>query len=359
MEPDLGCPRLLADVYEVNGVEAGRYHIAVNNILGGWYSWGVAVFQLTNIFLIGITYTITAATSLVEIAQVGCDWSGTAPGDCFDSTWKLTVIFGAAEILLSQVKNLESAWWVSSLGVVTSLFYSTVALVLGCRYASARQGTIGGIQANHVNKAFGILSALGAIAFAYSFSLILLEIQDTLHQPPKASKTMKPAVVLAISMSFFFYFVVAVTGYSSLGNSVPGFILTGFPDAPRWVIFVSNIMIMLHMISAYQVFTQPMFDTLESHVKAYNLRRAIARGDTEMPRKAEEAIARASARQVSMTTNPVAAPASRSASQTEAGQDTSGTAASAMGRASSSPAAGRLHRTSAAVSENLRRLSRA
>ncbi|KDD72815.1 hypothetical protein H632_c2862p0, partial [Helicosporidium sp. ATCC 50920] len=97
----------------------------------------------------------------------------------------------------------------------------------------------------------------------------------------------------------------------------------------------------------------------ESHVKAYNLRRAIARGDTEMPRKAEEAIARASARQVSMTTNPVAAPASRSASQTEAGQDTSGTAASAMGRASSSPAAGRLHRTSAAVSENLRRLSRA
>lgn len=71
----------MADIYEINGVEGGRYHIAVNNILGGWYSWGVSVFQLTNIFLIGITYTITAGTSLVEIAQVACDWQGSE--DCF------------------------------------------------------------------------------------------------------------------------------------------------------------------------------------------------------------------------------------------------------------------------------------
>lgn len=48
--------------------------------------------------------------------------------------------------------------------------------------ASNRLGTVGGIPANHVNKAFEILNALGAIGFAYSFSSILVEIQDTLRQ---------------------------------------------------------------------------------------------------------------------------------------------------------------------------------
>ena len=30
-------------------------------------------------------------------------------------------------------------------------------------------------------KAFGVINALGAITFAYGFSIVLLEIQDTLH----------------------------------------------------------------------------------------------------------------------------------------------------------------------------------
>uniref|UniRef100_A0A1D1ZRY8 Amino acid transporter transmembrane domain-containing protein n=1 Tax=Auxenochlorella protothecoides TaxID=3075 RepID=A0A1D1ZRY8_AUXPR len=42
------------------------------------------------------------------------------------------------------------------------------------------------------------------------------------------------------------------------------------------------------MWSAYQIFAHPMFDTLESHVKAFMLRRAKARGDTELPARVEE-----------------------------------------------------------------------
>lgn len=51
--------RLLADVYCINGVEHSRYHHAVGHILGRTGAIGVSVFQLLNIFLIDIAYTIT------------------------------------------------------------------------------------------------------------------------------------------------------------------------------------------------------------------------------------------------------------------------------------------------------------
>ena len=63
-----------------------------------------------------------------------------------------------------------------------------------------------------------ILNSLGAIAFAYAFSLILLEIQDTLRQPPNTIRTMKRAVDLGVGMSFIFYITVAVAGYLAFGN---------------------------------------------------------------------------------------------------------------------------------------------
>ncbi|KAI7839731.1 hypothetical protein COHA_006535 [Chlorella ohadii] len=234
--------RMLAMVYCVNGVEHARYHHAVNNILGKWDSWGVAFFQILNCVLITIAYTITGALSM--------------------KTWKLTLLFSAAQVILSQVPNLESAWWVSGVGVATSLFYCMVALVLGLVYSGNHLGTVGGIQANQVNKAFA-QCAWVASPFAYSFSLILLEIQDTMKQPPAATKTMKRAVDISVTGAFFFYLTVAVAGYVSLGNEVPGMVLAGFPDAPKGVLIAANVAIMLHMVSAYQ-----------SHVKAWRLRGA-------------------------------------------------------------------------------------
>ncbi|KAL6784595.1 hypothetical protein ACKKBF_B02430 [Auxenochlorella protothecoides x Auxenochlorella symbiontica] len=278
---------LLADCYEVEGVENGRYHDIVKHIMGIKYAYGVSVFQTLNIVLIDIAYTITAAKAMVTLANTACGWQGIDSGDCFNTSWIMTVIFGGVQIVSSLVPNLESAWWVSFIGVITSLFYSSVALALGLKSASNRLGTVGGIPANHVNKAFEILNALGAIGFAYSFSSILVEIQDTLRQPPKAAKTMSKATNVSVTASFAFYFVVAIGGYASLGNDVPSYILGGL-QGPEWVIFVANLCVLLHMWSAYQIYAHPMFDTLESHVKAFKLRQAKAKGDAELPAKVEE-----------------------------------------------------------------------
>ena len=60
---------------------------------------------------------------------------------------------------------------------------------------------------------------------------VLLEIQDTLKQPPQAAKTMKKAMSVAITAAFAFYLSVAVTGYSALGlneSTMPPEVLEGF-----------------------------------------------------------------------------------------------------------------------------------
>ncbi|RMZ56151.1 hypothetical protein APUTEX25_004575 [Auxenochlorella protothecoides] len=231
---------LLADIYEVNGVEHGRYHSAVKSIMGHYSAVGVSTFQCLNMVLTCITYTISAATSMKAVAEIACAWRGST--QCFDTIWQMVLIFGALQLFLSQVPSLESAWWVSAMGVFTAIFYSCIALSLGLKYSGARLGSVGGIVTDPADKAFGVLGSLGAIAFAYSFAVILLEIQDTLRQPPKAVKTMKPASIISISASFAFYFTVAVANYSAFGNDVPGFIFDAY-RAPS---------ILLHMVSAFQ-----------------------------------------------------------------------------------------------------------
>jgi hypothetical protein len=246
-----------------------------------------------------IAYTITGANSIVSIAQIACSYEGktteeleTDPSCLNPGTggiWKMTLAFGGAELLLSQVRNLEEAWWVSVLGTLGSLIYGFVALILSIANASNHEGTVGGRDGGSAaNKVFNILNSLGAIGFAYNFSLILPEIQDTLKQPPSAIRQMKTTCMIAISGAFFFYFIVAVAGYSALGNNVDEIVLDSF-CGPRWALLLSHIAILLHMLTAYQVFGQAMFNTLESHVKWYLLKREEKKLDLLNTSIAEEA----------------------------------------------------------------------
>lgn len=49
------------------------------------------------------------------------------------------------------------------------------------------------------------------------------------------------------------YLAVSVTGYAALGNSAPSNILLGFEGAPVAVTILANLMVLTHMLSAYQV----------------------------------------------------------------------------------------------------------
>jgi amino acid permease len=279
---------LLAQLYEVNGVEHARYHHVVSHLLGRASAIWASVFQLLNIFLVMIAYTITGANALIAIAQVACEYEGKDldSTECFSPSnggvWKMTLIFGGAELLLSQVRSLEEAWWVSVIGTLGSLIYSLIALVLGLVHAGNREGSVGGQSSTPANKAFNILNAMGAIGFAFNFSLILPEIQDTLKQPPSAIRTMKKVCYISITGCFFFYFVIAVAGYSALGNGVTPIILDSF-CGPNWAILLAQIAILLHMLTAYQVFGQAMFNTIESHIKYFLLNRELRKNQANIP----------------------------------------------------------------------------
>lgn len=91
---------------------------------------------------------------------------------------------------------------------------------------------------------------------------VLMEIQTTLHEPPKAIVNMRRAINSGMGCSLVFYMAVSILGYLALGDGVPGDILTGF-SGPASVVTAANIMVLLHMLPAYQVFSQPVFHGLE------------------------------------------------------------------------------------------------
>ncbi|PRW33070.1 Amino acid permease 2 [Chlorella sorokiniana] len=271
---------MLASVYRVNEIEHARYHHAVQHILGPKWARLAAIFQCIHLVLATLAYTITGGMAMSTAA--------TRMGSGFNKQWQLTLLLGAIEVGLSQtcffalapcvcieqLPSLEECWWVSAIGSVSSLIYCFIALILGCIYAHNGLGSVGGREGNSpTDKALSMLNALGSLAFAYSFAQVLVEIQDTLRQPPPAIGTMRKAVAVGVTGAFGFYLTVACTGYASLGSAVPGEVLDGFTDAPDWPMVLANLAVAAHMITAIQVFQQPLMCTIESYVKARQLRR--------------------------------------------------------------------------------------
>lgn len=254
---------LLTECHETGGMKHPTYRSAVLHILGPGNAAILATFQYFNLVLSSIGYTVAAGQSLRIIVGEVCSRSRFET--CYNSVWQMSLAFGGSQLLLSQMPNLESAWWSSIIGATMSFMYSSCALGLGAAKAHNRFGSISGRAAPPGQpwvKAFNIFNALGSVAFAYNFTGVLMEIQDTLHEPPKAVVNMKRAVNTGMGCSLMFYLAVSVTGYMALGDKVPGDILTGFSE-PAGVVGAANVMVLLHMLPAYQVFSQPVFHGLE------------------------------------------------------------------------------------------------
>lgn len=91
-----------------------------------------------------------------------------------------------------------------------------------------------------------------------------LRSQDTVKSPPSESKTMKKAAKVSIAVTTIFYMCCGCFGYGAFGESAPENLLAGFGSFnPFWIVDVANIAIVVHLVGAYQVFSQPLYSFVE------------------------------------------------------------------------------------------------
>lgn len=224
-----------------------------------------------NFYGVCIAYAITASMSVRAIRQSNCYHRNGHESPCQFSEQTYIILYGVIQVFLSQLPNFHNLWGLSIVAAMMSFSYATIGFGLGVAKVIENgeiYGNLGGISWNTsvtgAQKAWRILQALGDIAFAFPFSSLVLEIQDTLKSPPRENGTMKKASLLSITITTFFYMLCGSLGYAAFGENAPGNLLTGFGFyEPYWLIDFANACVVVHLVGAYQVFCQPVFGFIE------------------------------------------------------------------------------------------------
>ncbi|KAG0534363.1 hypothetical protein BDA96_04G273800 [Sorghum bicolor] len=263
---------LIADCYISHDPERGvvrnrSYVDAVRLYLGEKSHLFCGFFLNFSLFGTGVVYTLTSATSMRAIQKANCyhkeghDAPCSVGGDVY-----YMLVFGLAQVVLSQIPDFHEMAGLSVFAAAMSFFYSFVGVGLGIAKVIANgviMGGIGGIpMVTTTRKVWRVSQAVGDILFAYPFSLVLLEIEDTLRPPE--TETMKKATRASIGITTLFYLCCGCFGYAAFGDATPGNLLTGFGFyEPYWLIDLANLCIVLHLLGGYQVYTQPVFAFLD------------------------------------------------------------------------------------------------
>ncbi|CAL9065380.1 unnamed protein product [Musa banksii] len=266
---------LLADCYRSGDPLTGKrnytYMDAVQANLNGIKVKICGYLQYLNIVGVAIGYTIAASISMVAIKRSNCFHKIGDDGLCPVNSNPYMIMFGVAEVFLSQIPEFDQLWWLSIVAAIMSFTYSSIGLALGIVQVIQNggfRGRLTGISigtVSQMDKIWRILQALGNIAFAYSYSIILIEIQDTIKAPPPSeAKVMKKATLVSVAVTTIFYMLCGFMGYAAFGDLAPGNLLTGFGFyEPYWLLDIANTAIVIHLVGAYQVFCQPLFAFVE------------------------------------------------------------------------------------------------
>ncbi|KAF6170542.1 hypothetical protein GIB67_031950 [Kingdonia uniflora] len=265
---------LLTECYRsgdpITGKRNYTYMEAVRSNLGGVKVMICGTIQYLNLFGVAIGYTIAASISMMAIKRSNCFHESGGKSGCHLSSNPYMIMFGVVEIFFSQIPDFDQIWWLSIVAAVMSFTYSSIGLGLGIAQVAENgkfMGSLTGISVGPITetqKIWRSFQALGDIAFAYSYSIILIEIQDTVKSPPSEGKTMKKATLLSVIVTTAFYMLCGCMGYAAFGDQAPGNLLTGFGFYnPYWLLDIANAAIVIHLVGAYQVYCQPLFAFIE------------------------------------------------------------------------------------------------
>lgn len=259
--------QLLADLYCIDGTRQRTYSQMVRTVLGKKWEAVVAVVQLVNLVLTSVPYQIVAAKTMETLARES------GHGGPFSKYFPNVLLFGAAQLVLAQVPSLDYLEWASVVGAAASFGYSFAALGLSARFA--RWPLLGSAWGSPDGGIWAKLAALGNIMFAFSFAYIELELQDTVHgdgSPRGPIRPMKRACNMAVTIITAFYLSVGIAGYGVFGDGtqnqfgvkIQDDILASFPPGTAtWVVALANALVLIHLIPAYCVWSQPFFSFFE------------------------------------------------------------------------------------------------
>ncbi|GBF95712.1 lysine histidine transporter 1-like [Raphidocelis subcapitata] len=177
--------------------------------------------------------------------------------------------FGAAQVLLSQLPEYTHLGWVSAFGALMSIGYCAIATGLAAAYrvqgggpaASYVSSTL--TEPSPVKRVINIFAAMSTVLFAYGGHNIALEIQATLPRPPTVQRMMR-GVNIAFVITGVLYFSVAISGYAATGAATGDNIVLSLSNGPAWLRALARAMVVVHVLAAYQVYTHPVFDWVES-----------------------------------------------------------------------------------------------
>ncbi|KAJ0768714.1 putative amino acid transporter, transmembrane domain-containing protein [Helianthus annuus] len=243
---------LLSDCYRspdpVTGTRNRSYTDAVRVILGEKQAWICGLLQYVSFYGAAVAYV-----------KANCYHKEGHDGDCEYGGNFHMLVFGVVQIFMSQIPDLHSMVFVSVVSATMSFSYSSIGLGLGFAQVIENgkiAGSVTGVPAVSVaNKLWLTFQALGDIAFAYPFSLILLEIQDTVKSPPAENSSTKRASAIAMVLTAIFYLGCGCFGYAAFGNDTPGNLLTGFGFyEPYWLIAFANACILIYLLGGYQLY---------------------------------------------------------------------------------------------------------
>ena len=96
------------------------------------------------------------------------------------------LLYGGIQAILSQFPNLEKVAFLSATAAITSVGYCLIALGLTTAKLAMNHKVRGSLklgmgseEISSMTKVWNVFQALGNIAFAYTYSMVLLEIQVT------------------------------------------------------------------------------------------------------------------------------------------------------------------------------------
>ncbi|CAL5013932.1 unnamed protein product [Urochloa decumbens] len=287
---------LLAECYRTGDPETGTrnytYMDAVRSNLGGAKVVFCGVIQYANLVGVAIGYTIAASISMRSIIRRANCFNEKGRGNtCKISSTPYAIIFGIAEILFSQIPNFDHIWWLSIVAAVMSFAYSSIGLGLGIALTVSNGGFKGsltgisiGADVTSTQKMWHSLQAFGDIAFAYSFSNILIEIQDTIRAPPPSeSKVMQKATRLSLATTTIFYMLCGCMGYAAFGDNAPDNLLTGFAFyEPFWLLDIANAAVVVEHVLAYRIHCQIPFAFVEEWAARRWPESAFVTGEVEV-----------------------------------------------------------------------------